>query len=553
MYSLLFLILLTGVASQNLSESDQDFTGNKQAALVRLTEKDVTLVSAKILVMLDLVPPVDINNALLQAQLLLSAADTRNKKYVHGNIFQLRIKSVNETIFHAQNTFKMFPSKISRSKRAWFDAIGNFLKLATGVATEHDLDLLREEVSESQQLSLTKLKLNQNVLMTSIASLTKASILQRNLLLIEKNRNTLWQRISNSINLASDLTNVASTLTLQYRILTEQLERGIIPNLVKDQSNLQTIFEETVKKFPNLTLDPNLVSIKGTSINFKYVLVYPVVGVDRYNLYEILPWPFKSGTNMLLVSNAEKYIGISETNYFTSPVIPSCENSGNVTVCSTDLKIYDNLYSTCSRDLLLNIAKLNSSCDFHKYLNTKFHIIKSSGSYVISFFEPTDIIVTCSDRKIFKRIEGYVILNPPCVLKSDLVFVSTDIHFRMRTMNSIFSWNKFHIIDLSFNSNFTVPEVMEDDFVKLNETLNKVVKISKENLTRLHTSSQNLQKHVHVSNFINFSLSAFALLIIIFVSIAFIVFICKMRYKVKNQECCVHSSYELKQRLNSKE
>ena len=74
MYSLLFLILLTGVASQNLSESDQNFTGNKQAALVRLTEKDVTLVSAKILVMLDLVPPVDINNALLQAQLLLSAA-----------------------------------------------------------------------------------------------------------------------------------------------------------------------------------------------------------------------------------------------------------------------------------------------------------------------------------------------------------------------------------------------------------------------------------------------------------------------------------------------
>ena len=112
MYSLLFLILLTGVASQNLSESDQDFTGKKPEALVHLTENDVTLVSAKILVMLDLVPPVDINNALSQAQLLLSAADTRTKKYVHGNIFQLRIKSVNETIFQAQNTFKCFLVKL---------------------------------------------------------------------------------------------------------------------------------------------------------------------------------------------------------------------------------------------------------------------------------------------------------------------------------------------------------------------------------------------------------------------------------------------------------
>ena len=363
----------------------------------------------------------------------------------------------------------------------------------------------------------------------------------------------LWQRISNSINLASDLTNVASTLTLQYRILTEQLERGIIPKLIKDQSNLRTIFEETVNKFPNLTLDPNLVSIKSTSINFKYVLVYPVVGIDRYNLYEILPWPFKSGTNMLMVSNADNYIGISETNYFTSAVIPSCENSENVTVCSTELKIYDNQYSTCSRDLLLNITKLDSSCNFIKYRNSNFHIIKSGGSYIISFFEPTDIIVTCSDRKIFKKIEGYVILNPPCVLKSDLVFVSTDIEFKTSTMNSIFAWNSFKLIDLSFSSNFTVPEVMEDDFVKLNETLNKVVQISKENLTYLHTSSQNLQKHVHVSNFINFSLSSIALLFIILFSIAFIVFKCKTRFKVKDQVCCVHSNFELMQRLNSKE
>ena len=541
------------VAAQNPSERPTNFTEAREAALVRLARQDITLVSAKVLVILDLVPPKDIQNAIFQAKVLLSAANLRNEDYEHGKIFQFRIESVNETIFHVQNTFNLFPSKISRSKRAWFDAIGNFLKLATGVATQHDLDLLRDEVSDSQQMSLTKLQLNQEVLMTSITSLTKASIFQRNLLLIEKNRNMLWQRISNSINLASDLTNVASTLTLQYKVLTDQLNRGIIPDLVKDQNNLQTIFEETVKKFPNLTLDPKLVSIKSTSINFKYVLVYPVVGVERYSLYEILPWPFKSGANMLLVSNAERYIGISKINYFTSPVIPNCENSNNVTVCTTDLTLYDKNYSTCARDLLLNISKWNFSCSFNKFLYEKFHIIKSNGSYIISFFEPTEIIVTCSNRKVFKRIEGYVILNPPCILKSDLIFVSTDINYKMRTMNSIFSWNKFYLIDLSFNSNFTVPEVMEDDFVKLNETLNKVVKISKENLTYLHTSSKDLQKHVHVSNFINFSLSATALLIIIFFAIAFIIFKCKMRYNNKNQVCCVHSAFELKQRLNNTE
>merc|ERR1712030_135219 len=107
-------------------------------------------------------------------------------------------------------------------------------------------------------------------------------------------------------------------------------------------------------------------------------------------------------------------------------------------VCTTDLILYDKNYSTCARDLLLNISKWNFSCSFNKFLYEKFHVIKSNGSYIISFFEPTDIIVTCSNKKVFKRIEGYVILNPPCILKSDLIFVSTDINYKIRTMNSIF-------------------------------------------------------------------------------------------------------------------
>ena len=96
-------------------------------------------------------------------------------------------------------------------------------------------------------------------------------------------------------------------------------------------------------------------------------------------------------------------------------------------------------------------------------------------------------------------------------------------------MTSIFSWNTFKLIDLSFSSNFSVPEAMENDFFKLNETLNKIVKISNENLTHLHTSSQNLQKHVHVSNFINVRLFSIALLLVIFFSVASIVFKCKTR------------------------
>ena len=552
-FRMYWLFLLTLAVGQNLSESANFTTGPRKAALVRLANEDLTLVRANILVILDLIPPVEIQNALFQAKVLLNAAIIRNKDYEHGKIFQFRIKSVNETIFHAQNTFKMFPGKINRTKRAWFDAIGNFLKLATGVATEKDLDLLREEVSESQQASLSKLQLNQNVLTASIASLTKAAVFQRNLLLIEKNRNMLWQRISNSIDLASELANVASTLTLQYKILTDQLEQGIIPDVVKDQGNLQSIFEETVKKFPNLTLDSKLVSIKGTSMHFKYILCYPVVGVVRYNLYEILPWPLRSGNKLFYIANAQKYIGISEKNYFTSSIIPNCKISNNATVCTTDLTLFENTYSTCSRDILFNNPKWNFSCSFHKFLNEKFHIIKSRGSYIISFFEPTKVVVTCNNRKVFKTIEGYVILNPPCVLKSDLVFVSTDINYKLQTKNSIFSWNNFFLFDLSFDTNFTVPEIKDDDFSKLNETLNKVVQISKRNLTYLHISSKKLQKHVYVSNYISFSLSAFALLIFIFLSIVLIVFKCRKRYKVKNQECCVHSTHELMQRLNIKE
>ena len=70
MYSLLFLILLTGVAAQNLPERPSNFTGSREAALVCLTGEDITLVNAKILVMLDLVPPIDIETAVTSSTII---------------------------------------------------------------------------------------------------------------------------------------------------------------------------------------------------------------------------------------------------------------------------------------------------------------------------------------------------------------------------------------------------------------------------------------------------------------------------------------------------
>ena len=72
------------VAAQNLSEKPTNLTGSREAALVRLTSENITLVNTEILVILDLVPPKDIQDAIYQARVLLTAAKLKNENFEHA-------------------------------------------------------------------------------------------------------------------------------------------------------------------------------------------------------------------------------------------------------------------------------------------------------------------------------------------------------------------------------------------------------------------------------------------------------------------------------------
>ena len=106
------------------------------------------------------------------------------------------------------------------------------------------------------------------------------------------------------------------------------------------------------------------------------------------------------------------------------------------------------------------------------------------------------------------------------------------------------------MVDFSKSLNNNVIDTWEDEeFIKLNETVNEVVKFPKENLTHLSSMGVNLQKYLHTSNYVTFSVSFIALFLVLVIFVVIFILKCKERNH-KNKTCCIHSNIELKQPLN---
>ena len=97
--------------------------------------------------LLEILPSSSIDQTLDKAEMLLKLAKSKALKHSKTLFINLRIKAVEETIQMFRDTFERFHngSYSSRTKRAWLDLGGNFLKTVFGVATEKEVQLTKLE------------------------------------------------------------------------------------------------------------------------------------------------------------------------------------------------------------------------------------------------------------------------------------------------------------------------------------------------------------------------------------------------------------------------
>ena len=137
--------------------------------------------------LLEILPSSSIDQTLDKAEMLLKLAKSKALKHSKTLFINLRIKAVEETIQMFRDTFERFHngSYSSRTKRAWLDLGGNFLKTVFGVATEKDVQLIELENkkdTDNNKIALNKMSIDNQILKNSIRKLAEAIEMQSNFL-----------------------------------------------------------------------------------------------------------------------------------------------------------------------------------------------------------------------------------------------------------------------------------------------------------------------------------------------------------------------------------
>ena len=132
-----------GPASINFGERDP-VTSTKYAVITK-RRAPTKLQNAELACVLEVVIPRDAKTALSRAESLLITAYNKTVDYNWQNLPRLRIDAVNSSINLLKETQNSLQT--SRARRGWFDIIGQFLHISTGVATDKDINMFVISIS----------------------------------------------------------------------------------------------------------------------------------------------------------------------------------------------------------------------------------------------------------------------------------------------------------------------------------------------------------------------------------------------------------------------
>ena len=357
----------------------------------------------------------------------LTAKNLTDSKDKYFPSFITRSAALQDTITVINNTFY---DKVTnfRNKRAFIDVGGDLLSSIFGVATNKQLELVKNHFNDRllpMELSIKSISLETKLLRSTLLALTKTIKVQVDLLERNLRKMLLPAQINQVLNLASDIIFYTGQIVSNERSIIASLNNNLLPNIFDDHTLNITIRDGLAKfpnsKFPlspsNYSLLKNIVQIERSISPREFVILIPFVSKDSFSRYELIPLPLLKKNIPVVVQNVLRFVGISRTMFFESNSNLVCNEVGNF--CEGNPILHSLDMDSCSLQLVRNKSPKNCIMDNLNFQHNKPYIQTSLKNSYIFFQTVTPIEVDCGPKSKEIFTKGNYKLSKACSLKSE--------------------------------------------------------------------------------------------------------------------------------------
>ena len=386
----------------------------------------------------------------------------------------------------------------NRTKRGLIDGVGYLLKSAFGVATEHDTNLLRNELNEEimnignahNRLVVHVRELNSSLLATQFQfrEVYRAQV-------AEFRRMNTWTAFT---RIRDGWQEIKETLKYLFHVKKETenrdliMQNGATPPILT-VSQLARLVKEGKEKFGQLEFPAeieenpdsdqmitmrqrNLIQVKPTSEPYKYIFVIPFIEPKyRGKLYTLLPFPVATAKdNEIFIPELDKFVVVSEASYSVLKDLNNCKEINGGYKCEGVAAKYPFDVPNCSVGYITQANDIvNKYCKFRPVdWTNNIYTVSFRNTWYAYFRKETEVKMLCpSALDSFKKVHsGPLVVYPGCILKTDNVELAT---FQVSETEV-----KPHIVDMPMQTpNITIYGPIYDPNIlgmKINDTIIKL-------------------------------------------------------------------------------
>ena len=346
---------------------------------------------------------------------------------------------------------------------------GVLIKGVFGLVTEQDLKTLQDTFNNST----SQLIHAQEAILVE-TDLLKAAIVQLNHLLERQiNETTLLFEgvfarldISDHLSLAAETLQNIQAIFTRYQQILDHLRDGRSEDIITPQLLDLLISKNRKKLDPSLRLpcEPRacrinaLIKIQKTKNSLTFLAIIPLCTTTSFQISELTPIPTADGEGQFfLADKLPRYIGWNSRTYFETNHL-DCSDL----FCSQLEELVNMNVTSCASELVRN-PRDTPSCHFRPLNPRAYYSRSSTLSWVVYFFVPTDVSISCSISEEVRHIQvkGLFTIQKRCQVSSKWVqlHAPTDIYsdqqlpFRRESTS--------HTFHLPFNSSDTLSNQTE--------------------------------------------------------------------------------------------
>ena len=340
-----------------------------------------------------------------------------------------------QTLNHVQERLEMaykemeFQEKLSRRhRRSWFDLGGKGLKIALGVATMRDIEIVRSSLQKgTERLDILDqaIDVRFNQLQASALELGDTLSALVNATRYEVARIQGTEQLSRRYNLISDLitsveTELSYYLQVHHILLSTQLHSPTRDQMIEKALALA---RKVIPHGEHLAISPlsstwtqakRLITIEETRQFSTFAVRIPVVHTAEFHVYEVSPTPVRTKGSWMLPVPCRRYLAKSNEGFFETERL-DC-NRWYCPQTKEDLILHHN--PTCTADIVAGTPQL-PRCQWTPTPRSDVWLTDLGTFWIIHLMAPSPVRISCGRNVTnYHAISGSLIISQACSLVS---------------------------------------------------------------------------------------------------------------------------------------